>query len=760
MTVHPPMREPTMMIRRFVTLSGAASDPGAVRARVNPPVFGNLMINPRSSMPSARRLARLAAVTAVFGLACGKSDHGSVAAPKVLTLLTVSVSAPSLTIQQTTTASVAGVDQDGAPISVGTVSWVSSNTGVATVSSTGATTATVTAVGAGTTTITATSNQISGQSPLAVTATAGPGGTNLTLAAAGQSAALLDSPNAVVNLTATSGSQYLVAVVNTDETPAFHEDFTIAGSLPALASVAPAAVARPADNSLATAPRFALPASAFAMAQTIRSPEVNHLELLENNRRLFGNRGNPSAAWARVAGRAGRVAPFGAAVSTTIGTVNKVYVKHSVVGSCTAVDSIGARTVAVGQHVIVLADTDLTRWPQAFRPDSSYYKTFADEYDRTTYPHILANAGDPLAFDGQLSSAGKITVTITPVLNNFTSPSGGGSIVAFVNGCDFFPFAATGDDADFSNQTEMFYSWVPASNGEDVANWERSLRGTAAHETKHLVSYTDRILHDSPDFEEIWLEEGLAQESGEIWERNFNQATFRGHATFLQTVACEINLGANAPCNIQNDKPRTLIDSHLPFFFNYLQTESTSQTEGLGLDTPSSYGAGWSIARWATDQYAGEAEGTFIKSLINEPSLTGLANLTAHTGQSSTLLLTYWNVATAIFETPNFTFADPRATTPSFNFADIFKVGQSNLTCNGVPCGLFTRSGSPTFPIQPIPLTSGTFSNSIVGVPGTSAVFYLLSATTCLTQTIRLTATTGGSLPSTSGLRMAILRVQ
>ena len=194
-------------------------------------------------------------------------------------------------------------------------------------------------------------------------------------------------------------------------------------------------------------------------------------------------------------------------------------------------------------------------------------------------------------------------------------------------------------------------------------------------------------------------------------------------------MACEINLGANAPCNIQNDKPRTLIDSHLPFFFNYLQTESTSQTEGLGLDTPSSYGAGWSIARWTTDQYAGEAEGTFIKSLINEPSLTGLANLTAHTGQSSTLLLTYWNVATAIFETPNFAFADPRATTPSFNFADIFKVGQSNLTCNGVPCGLFTRSGTPTFPIQPIPLTSGTFSNSIVGVPGTSAVFYLLSAT-------------------------------
>jgi hypothetical protein len=61
------------------------------------------------------------------------------------------------------------------------------------------------------------------------------------------------------------------------------------------------------------------------------------------------------------------------------------------------VDSIGARTVAVGQHVIVLADTNRTTWPQAFRPDSAFYQTFADEYDQITWPHLLANIGNPLA---------------------------------------------------------------------------------------------------------------------------------------------------------------------------------------------------------------------------------------------------------------------------------------------------------------------------------------------------------------------------
>jgi hypothetical protein len=306
----------------------------------------------------------------------------------------------------------------------------------------------------------------------------------------------------------------------------------------------------------------------------------------------------------------------------------------------------------------------------------------------------------------------------------------------------------------------MFYSWVPASNVIDVASWEKGLRATAAHETKHLASYTDRILNDSPTFEEIWLEEGLAQESAEIWERHFNQATFKGSATFLQTAACEISLGANAPCDLDNTKPLALMASHLPFFFQYLQAESSSHTEGLGVDTPANYGAGWAFARWATDQYGASAEGTFIKSLINEPRLSGLANLSLHTGQTPATLLVYWNLATAVFQTPTFTFADPRTTTPSFNFADIFKVGQTGLTCSGTPCGIFTRSGVPVFPVQPIGLTPGVFSNTVNGVPGTSAVFYLLTASTAGTELLHLTNTAGGEVSANSGLRLAILRVK
>jgi hypothetical protein len=590
---------------------------------------------------------------------------------------------------------------------------------------------------------------------------------SLTLGAAGQSSAFLSSPNFSSNLAVQAGSQYLIAVVNTDASSATLEGFSLTGNFSSTSSsLRPSQ--QPRELRAATNARAATPVTyqysgpPLPSRAMLRSAAQNHLAMLEQNRLIFARLGNPSASWANMRAQSGRSAPVSAAITATIGAVSKVYVKHSLSGSCTAVDSIGARTVAIGQHVIVLADTNSTAWPQAFRPDSSFYQTFANEYDQVTWPHLLANIGNPLGYDASLSSVGKVTVTLTPVLNNFAGPSGGGVVVAFVNGCDFFPLASSGVNADFSNQTEMFYSLVPSANSYTIAGWEAELRATAAHESKHIVSIADRILNNSPTLtDEVWLEEGLAQESSEIWERNFNQATWKGQATFTQTVVCEFDFGSGAPCDHPATKPSALTGSHLPFLFDYLLTESSSNSEGLGLDTPANYGAGWAISRWATDQYA-SAEGTFIKSLINEPTLTGLNNLAAHTGQSIPLLLTYWNVASAIFQTPTYTAADVRTTIPSFNFADIFKTAQTTaFTCGGTPCGLFTTSGTPAYPIQPIAVSTSTaFSKTVNGVPGTSASFFLLTGPAAGIEVLQLLTPGGIALSPSSGFRVAILRVQ
>jgi hypothetical protein len=563
----------------------------------------------------------------------------------------------------------------------------------------------------------------------------------------------LDSPSFSTQLPVQAGAQYLIAVVNTAAQYTTTADFTLTGSLTGAApSGKVTAVPAPATTAV---PRAAVTQFATGDAgpgpAALRKLADNHLQILALNREIYS----------RMRGRAGapvnaaRVARPNFSVSQTVGAVNKVYVRNALKGSCGSVDSIGARTVAVGQHVIVLADTNRTTWPESQRPDSAFYRAFADEYDLITWPHIQTYIGDPLLLDASLSNVGKVTVTITPVLNNL-----GGGVVAFVNPCDFFPTSTQGTDTVFSNLTEMFYSLTPSSNGFSVDSWKRELRATAAHETKHLVSIGGRLRNNSPALEEVWLEEGLAQQSAEIWMRHFNAATWKGSATFDQTVGCEITIPTHPCANGTLPKPLSLIASHLPFLFDYLNTESHSNSEGLGKDTPANYGAGWSIARWATDVFGGD-EASFTKELIGEPRLTGLDNLGAHTAQSIPSLLVYWNLATAIYGTPSYTAADSRITLPSFNLPDIFQQGQSiRFTCGGTPCHLFTDSGEPVFPVQPINLTAGTLSHTVTGVPGTAAAFFLLSATAAGTQSLQLASGTGGTISPSSGLRVGIIRVR
>jgi hypothetical protein len=104
--------------------------------------------------------------------------------------------------------------------------------------------------------------------------------------------------------------------------------------------------------------------------------------------------------------------------------------------------------------------------------------------------------------------------------------------------------------------------------------------------------------------------------------------------------------------------------------------------------------------------------------------------------------------------------ADQHVVTPSFNYWDIFRVGQTELTCGGQPCGFFTRTGAPVWPVQPSALTSGAFARSITGVPGTAASFFLLTAPQSGTQALQLASGAGGPISASSGFRVGIMRVR
>ncbi len=111
-----------------------------------------------AAMPVKRWLSIAAVAMATLGTVAGCGDSGPDTPPAVLTTLNVSVATPTLLPGQSTAASANGLDQNGAVIAVGVVTWSSSANSIATVGTGGE----VTAVATGSAQITATS--ISGRS--------------------------------------------------------------------------------------------------------------------------------------------------------------------------------------------------------------------------------------------------------------------------------------------------------------------------------------------------------------------------------------------------------------------------------------------------------------------------------------------------------------------------------------------------------------------------------------------------------------------
>lgn len=131
----------------------------------------------RGIVVTMRNSAFLLLAGIVLGVGCASCGFF---VPETLTSVTVNPATASVNVGATTQLSATGVNSDGTPANLRNVTWTSSATGVATVSSTGV----VTGVSTGTATITATAQNLSGTST--VTVGSGGGAGTLTVAPANQ----------------------------------------------------------------------------------------------------------------------------------------------------------------------------------------------------------------------------------------------------------------------------------------------------------------------------------------------------------------------------------------------------------------------------------------------------------------------------------------------------------------------------------------------------------------------------------------------
>ena len=144
---------------------------------------------------------------------------------------------------------------------------------------------------------------------------------------------------------------------------------------------------------------------------------------------------------------------------------------------------------------------------------------------------------------------------------------------------------------------------------------QASTVGTLAHEFQHLINASRRLyVNYAPDYEEVWLDEGLAHVAEEL-----NFYTARGWPRGQPGTGGDRRRG----------RRQTRLHTRQPTSAGFDSTCSRRRSGGFADDDLATRGAGWSFLRYAADRSGGPEPSTWF-SLVN--SISGLANLQAMLG--------------------------------------------------------------------------------------------------------------------------------
>jgi hypothetical protein len=537
--------------------------------------------------------------------------------------------------------------------------------------------------------------------------TTGPGGITILPSGAvsllaGQSAPLTPA-NALKIDAGNAGSENVLVLVDTGLTSiSATANYTVG-----VTGVGNAGAVSPPATTLSPAPEGT---SAFQTAWTPKLDVAFGMRLNERSRARF--RGGFGAARAALASR--RASPTAARMSLAsaapqVGDIFDVNVSDD---ACSNIQTHGARVVAISTQAIVLADT--------LNPTGGFtatdYQRFAARFDTLVYPLDVNNFGKPADIDNN----GKVILLFTRAVNELTPANSGSYVGGFFYGRDLFPTTAQPgfDPCPGSNYAEMFYLLAPDPSGQVNGNVRRTgfvdsvTTSVIAHEFQHLINASRRMyVNDAPEFEEGWLDEGLAHVAEELLFYRESNLAPRSNVTLA-------DLRASAQTrNAFNED----MSSNAGRYRNFLLKPSEN-SPFRGDDSLETRGATWDLLRYLADRKAGSAaasDAATWQALVGTTRV-GIANLSAVFGADLPARVRDWNIS---HYTDDLVSGAPvEFTQPSWNFHDIYP-------------GL-SGTGN-TYPLKVDALSSAGATGSLIGG---AAAYYRFSIPAGTTANLTLTA--------------------
>jgi hypothetical protein len=412
---------------------------------------------------------------------------------------------------------------------------------------------------------------------------------------------------------------------------------------------------------------------------------------------------------------------------------------------CVGYSTVTATVEAVSTDAIIMTDNRALN--SGFT--TAAYDSMAKEFDTYVYPTETGYFGPPTDIDHN----GHVYILFTPAVNELTPP-GTADTEGFVGGYtfagDFFPPVSESlGGCPESNQAEMFYMMVPdstASGGSVYGNVfsvpfvEQQTRATMAHEFQHAINSGNRYINND-NFESAWLDEALSSMAEDNVGRAELASVGQNYGDLTTITLNDVETMNSDLLNtfFMENFERTQLYATRPDTVGALVTDNREESD------LAAFGAGWAFVRYTADWFSNNSPRTLTKAIVAGPD-TGQTNLVKHAGAPLDTLLAHWLV-TMYTDGQGIPGLAQQYNYRSYNLRDIV----SNL-CYDETCS------EPTYlPVHSI--GSGT-SSVTIGIPSSSADYFITDQTNGGARTIKLSSGTGGGVAANASGRLYVIRVK